>query len=438
MTRKMTILVLYYTRGVWPLRDTISTHLYCWREYSRHRVCYVNVAFGFPARLIRALEVDVVVMHTIYLSMRWSPQIFEQYTAMCADIAAMSCLKIAIPQDEFIHTEMLDRYLDETGVTHVLTCAEPRDWAAIYPRMTAKGAHFTTVLTGYLDERTVARIERLTGYGTARDIDIGYRAWRAQYWLGEHGMLKVWIADVFARAGGAAGLRMDISLKEADVLNGDDWFRFLLRCRTTLGVEGGASVCDHTGDIKSRVESYLSEHPQATFEETREACFPGKDGTFGLSCLSPRHLEACVTRTCQVLIRGQFNGVLAPDRHYIPLERDWSNLDQVLRRVSDPIAVEEIAERAYREVACNPDVGYRAFVNSIETRIIDAHGSTASGADAGLRAVGAGLWLALRDRFHWFFIGLEVRVTREPDGSWAAQCRRFLYAALLKWVLPRV
>lgn len=434
--RAKNILVLYYTRGVWPLRDTIDTHLFCWRNYGRHRVFYVNVAFGYPERLVRRIRVDVVILHTIYLSMRWSPQIFDQYTAMCGSIAEMRCTKIAIPQDEFIHTEMLDTYLAAVGVDHVLTCAEPDEWPIIYPRMTAKGARFQTVLTGYLDERTVARIEKLMRNQPERTIDIGYRAWRAQYWLGEHGMLKVWIADVLEKAAARAALVADMSLRDEDVLSGDEWFHFLMRCRTTPGVEGGASVCDTNGEIKQMVEAYLEHHPNATFEETRAACFPDRDGSFRLSCLSPRHLEACLTRTCQVLVRGKFNGILHADRHYIPLEPDWSNIDEVMAKIKDRQLVEDTARRAYEDVAKNPIVSYRHFVRTIEDEVMDAGEGARSTTSSERCSWIARALLTLRDGFHWWFIRQEVLTMNQWKTRRRVGLRSAVYGIALKWVVP--
>src|ERR1700722_10735395 len=99
---KKTILVLYYTRGVYPLRNTIETHLYCWKEYSKHNAVYVNIAFGFPEKLLNRLKIDVIIFHTIFLSMRWSQQIFDKYTALVLPLAKIKCPKIALPQDEFI------------------------------------------------------------------------------------------------------------------------------------------------------------------------------------------------------------------------------------------------------------------------------------------------------------------------------------------------
>ena len=72
--------------------------------------------------------------------------------------------------------------------------------------------------------------------------------------------------------------------------------------------------------------------------------------SYAFFAISPRHLEAVITKTAQVLVEGRYSGVLEPERHYIPVRRDFSNLDEALERLRDVEAVEAMTERAYRDV----------------------------------------------------------------------------------------
>ena len=406
--RRKNVLVLYYTRGVYPMRDTIRTHLYSLRRYSGHNVYYVNVIFGFPDWIVRDLRIDVVVYHTIFLSMRWAPAIFREFTDKTRALDDLRCVKIALPQDEFIHTDMLAEFLGRTRITHVLSAAGPEDWPKIYRKLDRSRVQFRTVLTGYLDEETVRRIERLKARVIERTIDIGYRAWRAAFWLGEHGMHKVWVAERFQEAANRrGGLKTDISLRDEDTFHGDDWFEFLLRCRTTVGVEGGSSVIDYDGTIKARVESYLAEHPDADFFAVRAACFPDQDHTLGLVAPSPRHLEACATETCQVLIESPFHGILEAGKHYIPVKPDYSNVDEVLDQIQNEALVRRIAADAYRHVVESGRWTYRGFVDEICKDIIDP--ATVVPYPSGrLASAFAALRLRILDWIHWRVIQFET------------------------------
>ena len=52
-----------------------------------------------------------------------------------------------------------------------------------------------------------------------------------------------------------------------------------------------------------------------------------------LFTVTPRHFEAIITKTCQVLLEGHYKGVLVPERHFIPLKPDWSNLEHILEKL---------------------------------------------------------------------------------------------------------
>lgn len=405
--RKKTILVLYYSRGVYPLRDTIEAHLYCWRRYSKHHVVYVNLRFGFPRRLIKHLQIDAIVFHTIFLNMRWSPELFRKVTKECEILRHLDCVKIAMPQDEFLNTELLNDFIQGYRVTDVLTCASEKDWPFVYDKLDRTKVRFRTILTGYLDEETVRRIEAKKARRVQRDIDVGYRAWRAEYWLGEHGQSKVRIAEVFEQACRARSLRVDISTRTEDVIAGDAWFDYLLRCRSTIGVAGGASVLDRRGDIRRRVDAYLVEHPAASFEQTRQDCFPDEDHKLGLACISPRHLEACATETLQFLVVGTFNGILRPWQHYVPIEKDFSNVDEALQVLADDEKVREITTRAYRDVVASARWSYRDFIGELERDLVDPlPGGSLRPDDVRQRVFRA--LLGWRDSFGWKWVRFEV------------------------------
>jgi glycosyltransferase involved in cell wall biosynthesis len=426
---KKTVLILYFTRGVYPLRSTIHSHLYCWRKYSKHRIVYVNVALGFPERLIKRLKIDVIIFHTMFMSMRWTPAIFKRYVSNCFYLKTLACTKIIVPQDEFLHTEMLTDFCIEFGVTHFLTNTKDQDWDYIYGRLDRNRVKLTTVLTGYLDPETLATIEDSKArHSKLRDIDIGYRAWKAEYWLGEHGLHKTRIASVFKFAANRAGLKSDISLEEKDVILGDAWFDYLIRCRATVGCEGGSRMLDRNGHIKDCVAAFLKSNPAATFEDTRSHCFPDEDGKVDLAVITPRHFEACATETLQFLVEGTYNGILIPWRHYVPIMKDYSNVEDALTIFNNPERMREIVSMAYKEIALGGKWTYPVFVKTVEDSIINTSLTISSQKNVLVQKT-VQLALKLRDELNWYFIRTECwcvsRGLKTRIGRW-------IYARLIR------
>ena len=111
---------------------------------------------------------------------------------------------------------------------------------------------------------------------------------------------------------------------------------------------------------------YVAEHPDATYDEIEAACFPGRDGELALFAISPRHLEACATRTGQILVEGGYSGALEPGRHYLPVRADLSDLDTVLEQAKDETHRRELTDAAYRDIVASGRYTYRGFVEQVD------------------------------------------------------------------------
>ena len=358
------ILVLYHITS-FPLRATVRDLLYCYREYGDAECVYVNTAGRkeLPSGLYK-IPFDLIIFHTVFISLRWGGDAaYESVRQLLAPLINHPARKIVLPQDEWIHTTVLNRFIREFGIQSVYTVAPESEWPKIYHDVDFSKVSFHYVLTGYIETSVVNRVCALPARN--RNIDIGYRAYKAPPWLGRHGFLKTDIADVFNREAPAAGFHTDISTRAADTILGDQWYDFLLSCRYFIGLEGGSTILDPDGSIWAKGEAYMKTHPEAGFEEVEQAVFPGLDGNLNLIAISPRHLECCITRTTQVLMEGDYNGILKPNRHYIPLRKDYSNLQEVFKQMKDESYRTEMAQNAWQDIVASGTYHYENFVSVV-------------------------------------------------------------------------
>jgi hypothetical protein len=379
----MSVLVAYAQLQPW--RGTVRDHLYSFRRYGTRPYEYVNLAVPGLARAYARRRYDAVLWHNTVLAwLRWAPQDQQRgLLARARGLRAVTGCHVALPQDEFIHSDRVNAFLRELGVRHVFSVAPPSEWPAIYAGL--DGAQIAGALTGYLDDATAARMDAIVAAGRPRAIDIGYRTVPAKPYLGRHAMLKAELADEVAARAPARGLRVDLSTRAEDTFYGDDWYRFLATCRYTIGIEGGASILDRDGSVQACVDA---QPPGLTFDELEAKCFPGRDGELALFAISPRHLEACATRTVQILVEGSYSGVLEPGVHYLELKRDLSNLDAVLDAVAAGDA-REIADRAYADVVASGRYTYRRLVEDVERSLPPAPARRRTAGAAASRAVDA-------------------------------------------------
>jgi hypothetical protein len=396
-----TVLVVYALR-LHPLRATTRDYLNAFARYGSGHVAYLNLAVARRVPCwVHRMRWDLVIYHSSYFAApRWSADGAPWLRKRSQPLRGLGRVRVALPQDDFLRTDLVADVMEELRIDHVFTPVPPSEHEKVYGRMDLDRVRFHVALTGYLDDEWVQLATSIADGidgGPGRDIDVGYRAWHANRWLGRHGQLKTKVADVFAREAPKHDLTVDISTRDDDTFFGEDWTRFQARCKYTIGVEGGASILDQDGSLSEAVRAYETAHPTATFEEVEAACFPGRDGELKLFAVSPRHLEACATRTCQVLVRGDYNGVLEADKHYIPLEPDFSNLDDVLETMRRDDRRAAITDAAYRDVAASGRWTYRGFVAALEAV---AH---APFSPPNRRVLALARW---QDRANWLYVRL--------------------------------
>lgn len=364
--RQGDVLVVYAVQA-WPVRGAVRDHLASFARHSHGRCHYLNVSVRRPPRWLLRVPFELIIFHTTVLShLRWDPATGQRLLERAQPLRDLTATKVALPQDEFLRSEAINAFIQAYGIDVVLSVAEASQWPLIYDTVDRGRVRFATVLTGYLLDETVARTAAVVAATPERTIDVGYRAFHAPAWLGRRGQLKTAIAEVVGAAARERGLTVDVSTRAQDTLYGDDWLRFQARSRYMLGVEGGASVLDRDGSVRARTDAFVAEHPDAGFAEVEAACFPNRDGQLALAAISPRHLEACAARTCQVLVRGHYNGILEAGRHYVALEPDFSNLEEVLDEVQSGRQREEIVRAAYEDVVASGRYTYAAFVEQVE------------------------------------------------------------------------
>lgn len=313
---------------------------------------------------IETLVPDLVVFHNTFLLARANAEYFERITSRIRFLQDLSVPKALLSSDECWSSDRLVEFINDFGITHVFSFAPACALPIIYAAVDTENVSFHTVQTAYVDSRVARRIERSAKRNSPMTIDIGARV-VASPTLGRHGQLREKIIDVFSQRAPAFGYSVDLSSEPEDTLWGDEWFDFLLKCRYTLGVEAGGSMLDRDGTALARTVEYLKSHENPIFEEIEAACFPGLDGNIDYRALAPRHLEAIMTRTCQVLVEGDYSGVLRPGEHYLEVKRDFSNVDEILKLMRDEALREEIVERAYRDIVASGRYSYQVFADCI-------------------------------------------------------------------------
>jgi hypothetical protein len=185
----------------------------------------------------------------------------------------------------------------------------------------------------------------------SRTIDIGFIGDRYSYAIGD--LERTELAEYFARNSLRQKLTMDIRIGRKLRIPRDDYVEFLNSTRGTIGAESGTYYLEKTDRTQKEVEAFLSRHPKATFEEVYDKFFKNYANPVSGKAISSRHFEPVGTKTCQILLEGNYNGILEPNTHYISLNKNYSNFDEVLERFTDRDYVRRMVGDTYEYVLEN-------------------------------------------------------------------------------------
>lgn len=232
-----------------------------------------------------------------------------------------------------------------------------------------------------------------------RALDIGARAARYLPHLGDddRNRLLQWFAD----HGSDRGLKVDVSDARLDRKG---WANYLDQCRGTVATEAGSWYLERDDATVNAVREYVLakdskgyvirndsmlrrlghqlpwwlrtmarrmmahgplRHEALVNEQIDHAeiflkFFADRPRPAHYAkCISSRHFDAAGTKTCQIMFRGRFNDILKPDEHYLALEPDFSNIDDVLAQFGDPARRQNVADAAFALVTENHTYAHR-------------------------------------------------------------------------------
>lgn len=194
-----------------------------------------------------------------------------------------------------------------------------------------------------------------------RSIDIGFRGDYYPSYVGHDD--RDLLLDAFnERLRAYPEIKADIQVGERFDRLG--WAEFLNNCRALVGHEAGSTRLE----VDENIRLFLNaQYKRLSAEQYRNLVLALREnGVFepppSGRIAAPRNFEAMATKTLQILLPGRYNDLLEPNVHYVPLERDFSNLEAVITVLGDESAYTKMVERAYSDA-----LAYHSYEQRINT-----------------------------------------------------------------------
>jgi len=338
-------------------------HVNSFTRYSRNNIWSINTELGIPEKL-NDINFSAIILHYSLFGMHPFNINHEFIQYLKSNNTAN---KIAFFQDEYTACREKFDFIDECEIDIVYSLLNPEHHEVYLTNTSCKTVKHT--LTGYVDDELISLATKLSKQHHNRSIDFGYRARPLPYFLGKGAQEKTNIADSFINLINTEDYSVDIKTAEKDRIYGPHWYRFISNCKAMIGVEAGVSVFDIEGKVKPACEKYLLDNPDATFEEIYNSILlPWEDNIY-YRTISPRIFECAALRTCMILYEGQYNGILEPMHHYIPLKKDFSNFHEALNIFNDTIVRNRLIDNAYKDLIESGKYSYKNFIAQLDDHL---------------------------------------------------------------------
>ena len=348
--------------------DTIADHIDALAHMPGWQVWEMDMLGEIPAHLDLNRFDAIGIHYTLHLSDPNDHFLGHRSMERLRHFEGLKCIWL---HDEYRRVNKVANILSFLKIDVIFSLASGDALNALYPKTCLPKTRLETVLAGYLPplKKRYSENKPLS----LRETDVGYRARRPPYWLGTLGQEKITIALDFLQRPEARAVSCDISVEETDRLYGHHWTHFLENTKTVLCVESGSSIIDFSGELEENVEDYCRKNPAAPFEDVYHRFLAKLDNTLKINPVSPRVFEAAAAGTVMVAFTGEYSGLLKPWVNYIPLEKDFSNIQDVVDAINTIPLLEKIAQQAWIDLVENNALTYSSFSQECAKILDDEH-----------------------------------------------------------------
>lgn len=361
-SKKLNILVLYELHSSYV--GTIKEHINAFAWYSAHNIFYAPASQNECRYDLSAFDV-IIIHYSLRLTIRVGAcTLSEDYQQKVQEFGGY---KVLFLQDEYENTNLSKARARELGVNVIYTCVPLEQRSKVYFDDEFPHTRFMHNLTGYVSEQT--GIERYYKPFEERENLIGYRGRNLPYYYGALGHEKYDIGLHMKQICMQRNIKSDIEVTEEKRIYKNDWYQFLANARATLGTESGSNIFDFTGGLREKYLELLEKKPDLKFEEVYGKYFKQFDNYINMNQVSPKIFEAISLRVALILFEGEYSGVVKPNEHYIPLKKDFSNIDEVLLKLEDADYIKQLTERAYQDIILSDKFQYKTFISNLDAEL---------------------------------------------------------------------
>lgn len=357
----MKILILYNESQTYT--QTVFEHLDSFRKFSQYKFYYLHYENLIKEESSLKHFQAIFVHYTIRLPM---DQISDGMAEILSQYGGVKGLFI---QDEYDNVSRTKFWINKIKFDIVFTVVPKGSISIVYPKDEFPNTKFVNNLTGYAPENLKSLLKGGGIPPSRRSIEIGYRGRHLPIKYGDLGREKIRIGVSVKQYCQLNNIVHDIEWDEERRIYGDNWYKFIVNCKSMLGSESGSNVFDWDGSLNQAIKKYRKRNGSMSEDEIYENFIRTLELPGLMNQLSPRIFEMAAAGTIMVLYEGAYSNVIEPNRHFLPLKKDHSNLPEIIAKLRDNNFIDDMASRVKKEIIETGKYSYQKFVDMVDMEL---------------------------------------------------------------------
>jgi hypothetical protein len=331
---------------------TVFEHLQAFRQYSKIKWFYSDFN---DFNKIDISNFDIVLIH--YCVRFPLDQINNN---IIKTLAQYKGVKIAFLQDEYEGTNITIKKIRSAFFNLIFTSVPEKKIHKIYNKKDFKNTKFINTLTGYIPSNNSQFKNPLPI--EERKYEIVYRGRNLPLKYGYLGFQKKDIGVIFKQFCQKNNIRHDIETDDRYRIYGDKWFTFLQSSKATLGSESGCNIFDWNSNLNQKIDKIKKKYPDKSENEIYEKYLKKYEINGLMEQISPKVFESILSKTLLIMIEGNYSGILKKNIHYIPIKKDFSNIENIAEFIKDDKKITKIVNQAYKDIVRSGKYTFKAFI----------------------------------------------------------------------------
>lgn len=154
----------------------------------------------------------------------------------------------------------------------------------------------------------------------------------------------------------------DVSIDVNDRFNYLDWPDFINRCKCMFASNTGFDYFFLNDDIRNKV----NQSKLKNIDEIFNTFFLNITNGTKFRCVTGKTIEPAACKTPLIQVEGDYDKFKS-NIHYIPLNEDYSNIDECLEKLEDNLYINTIIENSYKLV--KTEYLYRHLINKLYNNV---------------------------------------------------------------------